>query len=73
MVLRFKKCKKMHMLSHSFFSLGCFEICEISIAIWYKMSEKAPLQVIKTEIKKRPAWSIPLNFLHSDNSTIYHL
>ena len=34
------------------FLLGCFEICEISIAIWYKMSEKAPLQVIKTEIKK---------------------
>ena len=53
-------------------SLGCFEICEISLAIWYNMSEKAPFQVIKTEKKKKPVWSIPLKFLHSD-SPIYHL
>ena len=53
MVSGLKRCKKVCMLSHSFFFLGCFEICEIGIAIWYKMSEKAPLQVIKTEIKKK--------------------
>ena len=49
------KIQKMQKNAYAFafiFSLGCSEICEISIAIWYKMSEKAPLQVIKTEIKK---------------------
>ena len=50
--IRIKKMQKnMYAFTFNYF-LGCFEICEIGIAIWYKMSEKAPLQVIKTEIKK---------------------
>ena len=51
--IKIKKCKKDVYAFAFIFSLGCFEICELRIAIWYKMSEKAPLQVIKTEIKKK--------------------